>query len=171
MKKHVVLIGLPGSGKSTVARLVARELDAALVDVDARIVLEQRKSVSAIFAEDGEAAFRRFERDAVRRALDGPPAVIDAGGGWAAQPGAIETAGNRALLVYLETTPAVAAERVSREGGRPLLEGDVAARMEALLGSREAAYADAHARLNTDRRRPEEVAADVVRLARSHGGW
>lgn len=165
------MIGLPGAGKSTVARLVARELAAPLVDIDARIVERTGKSVSAIFADEGEPAFRTLEREEMGRALAAEPAVVDPGGGWVAQPGALENAGNRALLIYLETDPGVAARRVAAEGGRPLLTGDVTERMVALLEARERAYSQAQAHVRTDLRTADEVAFEVVRLARSRGGW
>ena len=84
MKRHVILIGLPGSGKTTVGRLVAEQLQATFVDVDALLVRKEGKPVTMIFAEKGEAAFRELERKEVETALAAPPAVIAPGGGWAA---------------------------------------------------------------------------------------
>jgi shikimate kinase len=171
LRRHVVLIGLPGSGKTTAGRLAATSLGAPFIDIDEWIVECAGRSVAAIFEEDGEPAFRTLEREQMERALAGEPAVLAPGGGWAAEPGAIETVGNRALLIYLETTPRTATARATAEGGRPLLSGDAAARMVALWQARRHAYSRAHARVRTDLRTAEEVASEVVRLARSLAGW
>jgi shikimate kinase len=172
VKRHVILIGLPGSGKTTVGRLVAEQLQAAFVDVDALLVRKEGKPITMIFAEKGEAVFRDLERKEVETALAAPAAVIAPGGGWAAQPGALEGAKPVAFLVYLKTRADTAATRAATEGTRPMLmEGDPAIRMRALLKEREPFYLKADAQAETDRRGVGEVAAEVVRLARTGAGW
>ena len=84
MKKHIVLIGLPGSGKTTVGRIVAEALHAGFVDVDAILARREGEPISMIFAEKGEAAFRELERKEMETALGNEAAVIAPGGGWAA---------------------------------------------------------------------------------------
>jgi shikimate kinase len=105
-------------------------------------------------------------------ALAGPPSVIAPGGGWAAQPEALGSLRGRALLVYLKTRADTAAGRAAPQGNRPMLSGeDPAAQMRELLRERESFYVQAEAQVETDRRRPAEVAAEIVRLARARGGW
>src|ERR1041384_5854692 len=89
-RRHLVLVGLPGSGKSTVGRLVAKGLPAPLIDIDQLLVRQMGRPVRQIFGMIGEPGFRQMEREAVRAALAGPPSVIVPGGGWAAQPGEME---------------------------------------------------------------------------------
>jgi len=168
----VVLIGLPGSGKSTVGRLVAERLHAGFVDVDAILARREGKPITMIFAEKGEAAFREMERKEMETALGNEPAVIAPGGGWAAQPGAIDAAKAHALVIYLRTRPETAAQRAAPEGTRPLLMGeDPVARMRQLQSEREAFYRAAHAAVDTDRKALPQVANEVVRLAQSGAGW
>ncbi len=99
MKRHIVLIGLPGAGKSTVGRLVAERLHAGFVDIDTILIRKEGKPISMIFAEKGEPVFRTMERKEVDAALANEPAVIAPGGGWAAQPGALDDAKPRGYLV------------------------------------------------------------------------
>lgn len=173
MKRHVVLIGLPGSGKTTVGGLVAAQLHAGFVDIDSAIERREGRPITMIFAEKGEAAFRDFERREMETALGHDPAIIAPGGGWAAQPGAVEGAKARAFVIYLRTRADTAAQRAGPEGTRPLLMGgeDPVGRMRQLLKEREAAYAQADDGIDTDRKTPAQVAADVVRLAQSMAGW
>jgi shikimate kinase len=172
VKRHVVLVGLPGSGKSAVGRLVAEQLQATFVDVDALIVRREGKPITMIFAEKGEAAFRTLERQEMETALAQDPAIIAPGGGWAAQPGAIAGARGRAWVVYLRTRADTATQRAASEGTRPLLMGeDPAELMRKLLKEREPAYLEADAKIDTDRKTAAQVAGEVVKLAQTAAGW
>jgi len=172
VKRHVLLIGLPGSGKSAVGRLVADKLQAGFVDIDAIVERREGRPITMIFAEKGEAAFREMERKEVETALAGEPAVIAPGGGWAAQPGAIDAAKPHALVIYLHARPETATQRAAPEGTRPALSGeDPVARMRLLQKEREPFYRSAHAQVETDRKSPPQVATEVVRLAQSSAGW
>jgi shikimate kinase len=168
----VILIGLPGAGKTTVGKMLAERLHATFVDVDAVIVRKEGKPIMMIFAELGEAAFRAIERREVEAALASDPAVISPGGGWAAQPGALETAHGRAFVVYLKARAETATKRAEPEGNRPMLLGeDPLGRMQTLLQAREPSYRLADATVETDRRSTEQVTAELVRLAEIQAGW
>lgn len=172
MARHVVLVGLPGSGKSTVGRLVAAALGAPFVDLDDVVELSSGKSIAQLFTQRGEPEFRLLERQAMERALEGAASVIAAGGGWLAQPGNLEGVRGRAVIVYLQATPEVAARRVSPTDTRPLLRsGDVTVRLRELLAERQGYYQRSDASVSADRDPPDAVAAEVVKLARSLAGW
>jgi shikimate kinase len=172
VKKHIVLIGLPGSGKTTVGRMVAERLHAGFVDVDSVLNRKEGKPIAMIFAEKGEPAFREMERKEVEAALANQPAVLAPGGGWAAQPGALEAARATGYVIYLKTRPETAASRAAPSGTRPMLMGeDPEAQMRVLIKEREPFYLKADAKVETDKKTPEQVVAEVVRLAQTSAGW
>jgi shikimate kinase len=173
MKRHIVLIGLPGSGKTSVGALVAKQLNAGFVDVDAAIERREGRPITMIFAEKGEAVFRELEHREMETALANEPAIIAPGGGWAAQPGAVEGAKTRAFVIYLRTRADTAARRAGSEGTRPLLMGGESPveRMRQLIKEREAAYLQAHDKIDTDKKTAARVASEVVRLAQTMAGW
>ena len=172
MKRHIVLIGLPGAGKSTVGRLVAERLHAGFVDIDNLLIRKEGKPIAMIFAEKGEQAFREMERKEVAAALGNEPAVIAPGGGWAAQPGALDGARSRGYLVYLKSRAEVAAGRAEPSGTRPVLMGDdPLARMRELYTARDPFYAKADATVLTEAKSAENVAAEVAKLAQTGAGW
>ncbi len=172
MKRHLVLIGLPGAGKSTVGRMVAERLHAGFVDIDTILNRKEGKPIAMIFAEKGESAFRDMERKEVEAALANPPAVIAPGGGWAVQPGALESARSRAYIVYLKARAEVAAGRAEPSGTRPVLMGDdPLARMKELYTARDPFYAKADATVLTEAKSAENVATEVVKLAQTGAGW
>jgi shikimate kinase len=172
MPRHLVLVGLPGCGKSAVGRQVAEGLGAPLFDIDSLLVREMGMPVEQIFGMVGEQRFREMEQKAVLAAVAAEePAVIVPGGGWAAQPGHMHGAREFALLIYLRCPPRTAAKRAEEGEVRPLLVGpDPVERMRKLLDSREPFYKLADFEVAADGR-IEEVSAGVVDLARRHGGW
>jgi len=172
MPRHVLLVGLPGAGKSTVGRLVADGLNAPLIDIDGLLVREMGMPISQIFGMVGEARFREMERDAVTAAQGGNPGVIVPGGGWAAQPGQLEAAMSSSLVVYLKCLPATAAKRLQQGEVRPLLAGaDPVQQMRGLLQEREPFYLRTTHQVDAERGLAEAVAAQIVQLARQHGEW
>jgi shikimate kinase len=172
VKRHILLVGLPGCGKSTVGPIVAQALGARFVDVDALIAARAGMPVERIFGEQGEPAFRALEREAVLREISGEPAVIAPGGGWAAQPGNLAAADGH-LTVYLKVTPEEAARRLATDGTvRPLLGGvDPLVGLEGLLKARRRFYVRCTAVVDTTGQDPETVARDILKLARTLGGW
>ena len=172
MKKHLVLIGLPGAGKSTVGKLVAERLNTGFVDIDTILVRKEGKPIAMIFAEKGEPAFREMERKEVAAALAHEPAVIVPGGGWAAQPGQLDGARGQGYFVYLKARAEVAVGRAEPSGTRPILMGDdPLARMRALYTERDPYYAKADATVLTEAKPAEKVADEVLRLAQTNAGW
>jgi shikimate kinase len=166
---QVVLVGLMGSGKSTVGALVAARTGRAFVDVDIVIARETGKTVRELWEEGGEAAYRSLESDAVLRVLAGDePSVLAAPGGVVLNPTVrAALAGN--LVVWLRTRPTTLAGRVHPGDHRPLLGDHPADALAAMAEERSDLYgAVATATVDTDGLDPDAVADAVVRLLASH---
>ncbi len=172
MPRPVILIGLPGAGKTTVAPLAAELLDAPWCDIDQRIVASTGQSVAELFSQHGEPHFRQLEHRELLRALDEPPQVIAVGAGWAAQDGNLAAVTGRALSLYLSLTPAEAAIRVGAATDRPMLLGAAPEqRIAELLAARTHWYRLADLEIDVGRSTPDAVAAGIVTAARQYGGW
>ena len=164
--RHILFCGTAGSGKSTVGALVARALGREFVDIDRAVERAAGMNVQAIFARDGEAAFRARERAAVVRALESPkPAVISLGGG-ALENDATFADARRHTLVWLKATVPTLVTRLSGNGDRPLLAGDPPAKLEALAAAREPRYRQAHLIVDASLA-PKGVAASVLEALRA----
>jgi shikimate kinase len=171
-RRHIVLVGLSGAGKTTVGRLVAGQLGGPFVDLDEEVGRRYGKSVRRIFAEDGEPAFRAHESACAGAVFAKRPVILATGGGY------FESAANRSvaraagLVIFLVVGIDAAVARVAGGADRPLVSGvDPAARLRELLERRESGYLEADHTVVTDGRTPEAVAAEGTSLARRHGGW
>lgn len=163
MAPKAVLVGLPGSGKSTIGRRLAKALGVGLLDTDVAIEQRTGRSIADIFATDGEQEFRRIEEDVVRAALADHDGVLSLGGGAVTSPG-VRAALAGHTVVYLEIS---AAEGVRRTGGntvRPLLAGpDRAEKYRALMAKRAPLYRRvATMRVDTNRRNPGAVVGHIL---------
>ena len=157
-----MIVGAPGAGKSTVGALVATALGVAFRDTDSDIEATAGKPIPDIFIEDGEAAFRTFERAAVATALASFDGVLALGGG------AVLSEETRARLrghrvVYLSVELADAVGRVGLGQGRPLLTVNPRATLKFLLDQRRPLYQEvASVTVVTDGRAPREIADEVL---------
>ena len=166
MPKRVLLVGFMASGKSSTGKELASRLGWDFQDFDTVIAARAGKSVSRIFAEDGEVEFRRLESGVAEELLVRSDTVVASGGGWPAQPGAWKMVTEDTLSVWLKVSPAVAVRRASEQGPtRPLLHGgDVTERATALLHGREASYGRARYTLDSEQYDPLELAGEIMKL-------
>lgn len=146
--RPILLVGLPGAGKSTLAPLLAKALGLPARDSDALIEQAMGRSIAEIFAGEGESRFRAEERRVLERLLSGPAAVIAAGGGALLDPGLREAAQARATTIWLDADLDTLAARLGDARGRPLLVGDIRARLTALKRTRDPIYATAPIRVD-----------------------
>ncbi len=157
----VVLIGPPGAGKTTTGRILARQLHWDFADSDALIEKRAECSISDIFVQQGESAFRALERACCAELLAHPRGVISLGGGAVLNP---DTAAQLASLpvIFLDVSIADAAGRVGFSTSRPLLAVNPRAQWTALMNTRRPLYERlASHRVDTAERKPEQVATEI----------
>lgn len=164
---HVILIGLPGAGKSTHGRRVARQLRRPFIDLDRRIALRDGRSIPTIFATDGEEAFRALERTATVALAKEPASIVAPGGGWMMDPRNVELVKPGATIIWLQVSPIVAVKRMGpRIRLRPLLAaGDPVANLARLLSRRRDRYAAADAVVDTEVHGWQGVVSAIAALA------
>ncbi len=162
MTPRVVLIGPMGAGKSTVAGLLADAWHVAARDTDADVEASEGREISEIFVDSGEAHFRALEATAVAEALATHDGVLSLGGGAVLDP-ATRSLLDGNTVVFLRVGLSDAVKRVGLGTARPLLLGNVRARVKALLDERTPIYESvAVLTVDTDDRSADEVAAEVV---------
>lgn len=163
---RIVLIGPPGSGKSTVGRALAQKLNRDFIDTDQLIEEKTGKTITDIFVIEGEEVFRELEFATLKEVLDVEAGVISLGGG-----APISTAAQKAIresnstVIFLDVSLATAAPRVGFNRDRPLLLGNPRAQWQALSDQRRPIYEDlaTHA-IKVDDMRLETIIATIEEL-------
>lgn len=154
-----------GAGKTEVGRRLAERLGRPLVDTDQLIVERDGRSVSEIFSEESEAAFRAKEVEAIAEAAAVPGAVIATGGGAVLDPRNVEALQSSGEVVYLRASAAVAAARLGEGEGRPLLEGTpLGERIAQLIDARHELYQQAAGHEVDADAGPEDVVDALVEI-------
>jgi len=177
---NLVITGFSGTGKSLVAKEVARRLSWDFLDTDDEIVGQTGKPIDEIFRQDGESKFRDLEREAIRKACQQRQTVIAIGGGAIVDPQNYELLAETGLIVCLEANPETIYERLFREAAyspetevRPLLANDnPLERIRQLKASRQPYYANVDWTVHTDNFNISQVVEEVIRawrlLRRTH---
>ncbi len=165
MTGHLWLIGMMGSGKSTIGRLVASACDVGFADTDDEVAARAGSTVAEIWSVEGEAAFREMEAAVVERlAGTAEPHVIATGGGVVVRSDSVTAMRRSGKVVWLTAAPAVLASRVGEGIDRPLVTGvPTGIRLAEILRERKASYEEAaDAVIATDGQGVDEVAREVA---------
>jgi shikimate kinase/3-dehydroquinate synthase len=180
--RHIFFIGLSGSGKSTVGRILAQHLNKPLLDIDALIEKESGESISAIFARQGEEYFRSLEsRILAQAAQEARSAIIVTGGGIVVRPENRAIMAERGVRIFLQVEPHIALQRLFKQYEdeqsqgcapelRPLLAGpDPLITLQSLLDTRLAWYNEAELVCSTQGKSAEQVATEIA--SKLMGRW
>jgi shikimate kinase len=160
---NLALVGFMGTGKSTIGRVVAEHIQFDFVDTDGWIEERLGRSVGDIFAREGEAAFRQYEKQALEELGLRRNLVIAAGGGLGADPANMASLKAHALVIWLVASPETIWERVQTQTHRPLLRGpDPLGKIRQLLKAREPVYRQADVFIHSGLRAPREVAQQIA---------
>lgn len=161
--QNIALIGFMGTGKSSVGQLVAAQLHFTFLDTDHVIEARAGKTISEIFALQGEPAFRELEKKIVGELVTRKKTVISTGGGLPTNPENLASLKAHSLVVCLWASPEKIWDRVHSQTHRPLLkEPDPLAKIHKLLAEREPYYRQADVLLNTEMRSLKDVAQQVI---------
>lgn len=166
-KPHLILVGLPGSGKTTVAQAVADKTGRTFLDFDLEIERREMLSIGQIFAERGEPYFRQKERELTEELTLVGNMVVSPGGGWITNPEVVALVRPPSRLIYLRVNPETALKRLGpMTAMRPLLSRpDPRAELERLFKARKEAYEAADHVINTELYNLQRVIEKVIELA------
>lgn len=163
---NIILTGFMGTGKTTIGKLLARKLKRQFIDTDQLIEERQRLTIAEIFANLGEAAFRRMETEIARELGERQGLVISTGGRLMLDPANVQALSRTGQVFCLVAAPEEILSRVARDAGnhRPLLDGaDPGKKIAALLQERKEGY-ERFLTLVTDNKQPSDIVEDIVKI-------
>jgi len=163
MRKNIVLIGFMATGKTTIGKQVAAQLNYEFIDTDQLIEIQEGMDIPEIFRRYGEPYFRHLESKVARQLAEVDHKVISTGGGFPLNPDNLSVFRPDSLIVLLTAEPEVIFQRVQGQTGRPLLnDPDPLGRIKKLLAEREAFYRKADVTVDTGAGTPEEVSRKII---------
>ena len=163
MKKLIFLVGMMGTGKSTIGKLLSSKLQLGFIDSDHQIEKINRLSVTEIFEKKGEDFFRSEERRFIENNLPNEPTVVSCGGGLCVADGMMDELKKRGLVICLSASPGKIIERLTGDDQRPLIRSEDQERIITdLLNDRMPVYQRADYIIKTDLLSPEEISRSIM---------
>lgn len=161
--KTITLIGMMGSGKTTLGLLLSKELKFNFADIDSIIENSEKKSISEIFQQCGENHFRQLEHSTIKEVFQNENLVLSLGGGAFEYKETQNILLNNSLVIYLKTSATTIFDRLKNDTSRPLLQGNNSIeKIQEIINSREHNYKLAHKTILTDNKKPQEIIQEIL---------
>ena len=160
--KTVVLIGMSGTGKTSVAKLFAKNYNVEFFDSDKKIEELEQMTISQIFEIKGENYFRQKEKEIIKNYLQSENMIVSIGGGAFQNFDTRELLLNTCNVIYLKTSPEIIYQRIKNDLSRPLLCGKMSVeKITEMINLREKNYLLAHKTINTDNKTLQEIVMEL----------
>ena len=168
--KNIVLVGFMGTGKTEVGRILSKKLGYALIDADTEIEKKQNTTITEIFRQQGEPAFRDIEAEVIKQLSGLKKNVISTGGGAVLRQENIDNLRANGVLVCLSATPETILQRTSANNDRPLLQTEnPLQKIKELLACRKPYYEKADIMIDTENKNPLEIAEEIIKAVDETG--
>lgn len=161
--KTIVLIGMMGSGKTTIGKLLGEKLTLRSIDIDVIIEQNEKRTVSKIFQNEGEKYFRNIERETIKKIFTNKDLIISLGGGAFEDQLTQELLLKNSTVIYLKTSPNVILERIKNNTNRPLLKNQMTVeKIQSIILQREKNYELANITILTDNKNTDKIVEEIL---------
>lgn len=161
--KTIVLIGMMGSGKTTIGKLLGEKLTLRSIDIDVIIEQNEKRTVSEIFQNEGEKYFRNIERETIKKNFTNKDLIISLGGGAFEDQLTKELLLKNSTVIYLKTSPNVILERIKHNTNRPLLKNQMTVeKFQSIILQRQKNYELANITILTDNKNTDKIVEEIL---------
>lgn len=161
--KTIVLIGMMGSGKTTIGKLLGEKLTLRSIDIDVIIEHNEKRTISEIFQNKGEKYFRNIERETIKKNFTNKDLIISLGGGAFEDQLTQELLLKNSTVIYLKTSPNVILERIKNNANRPLLKNQMTVeKIQSIILQRQKNYELANITILTDNKNTDKIVEEIL---------
>lgn len=161
--KTIVLIGMMGSGKTTIGKLLGEKLTLRSIDIDVIIEQNEKRTISEIFQNEGEKYFRNIERETIKKIFTNKDLIISLGGGAFEDQLTRELLLKNSTVIYLKTSPNVILERIKNNTNRPLLKNQMTIeKIQSIILQRQKNYELANITILTDNKNTDKIVEEIL---------
>ncbi len=161
--KTIVLIGMMGSGKTTIGKLLGEKLTLRSIDIDVIIEQNEKRTISEIFQNEGEKYFRNIERETIKKNFTNKDLIISLGGGAFEDQLTQELLLKNSTVIYLKTSPNVILERIKNNTNRPLLKNQMTVeKIQSIILQRQKNYELANITILTDNKNTDKIVEEIL---------
>lgn len=162
--KKITLIGMMGSGKTTLGKILSEKTNVSAIDIDELIELNENSTITDIFKTQGEEYFRKIEAKTIKELINSTnPQILSLGGGAFENVQTRELLLNNSVVIYLETTPVEILNRIQKTNNRPLLKNNMTIeKINEIITKRKDNYNLAHHKILTDGKTPSKIAEEIL---------